>query len=478
VVGLFATVGGFFFFKGGTGFGFAPPAHPKETATRDKPPAVELVPGMPHTIEVPDDVRKSLGIRKGSTELITTVHRPTRTRTMQLPGSTALDPTRLYRIRARFAPARVTEIAQVRDVAASQAAGKTVFRELRTGDRVAKGDLLAVFYSVEVGNKKNDLIDALVQRYLDEQILEKAEKAFRTGALPEVFMLNAQRNVEADRNAERRAVNNLRTWDIPEEEIKACYDEAERLKKLQGKERDLAKIEKNDKWPVVKLVAPDDGVIIDRNVSHSEMIVDSTVNLFQIAKVDRLLVLANAPEDDLPTLQALSPQSRKWTVQTVGIKEEKGLSGPIDEIGYLIDPNQHTAIIKGYIDNPEGRLRAGQFISASVQVPPPDGVVEVPIDAIAEDGQQCVVFVQPDPTKHQYTMRRVIVVQRFDTFAFIRSEPIAEAERLTAEEKELGLQPREPLQAGERILACGVVELKAALTEKEAEPVKEAKAEK
>ena len=35
------------------------------------------------------------------------------------------------------------------------------------------------------------------------------------------------------------------------------------------------------------------------------MVVDNTVNLFQIADVSRLLVIANCPEDALPTLEAL-----------------------------------------------------------------------------------------------------------------------------------------------------------------------------
>src|SRR5262249_26695787 len=147
--------------------------------------------------------------------------------------------------------------------------------------------------------------------------------------------------------------------------------------------------------------------------------------------------LVNVPEDDLPTLQNLQTQDRKWTVQTVGVAAGKGIAGPIDEIGYLIDPNQHTAIIKGHIDNPEGRIRAGQFVSATVNIPPPSGVVEVPISAVAEDGQQCVVFVQTDAKKHHYTMRRVVVTHRFDKTAFIRSDPLPEAERLTSEEKEL-----------------------------------------
>lgn len=450
---------------------------------------VELVAEAPHTLSIPEDVRKSLGITANGLDKVEVARHPTHSREFVLPGSTALDPTRLYRIRARFAPARVVEIAPqlrpdgtpIRDDAASLKEGRTMFRELRTGNTVKKGQLLAVFYSVDVGNKKNDLIDALSQRYLDEEILEKAEKAFRGGALPEIYMLNAQRNVEADRNAERRAVNNLRTWDIPEDEIKACYDEARRISKLNSKERDLARVEKNDLWPVVKLVAPDDGVIIERNVAQQEMVVDGTTNLFQIATVDRMLILANCPEDDLHTLQSLNEEEMRWTLKTVGADPTAGIEGRIDEISYLIDPNQHTGVIKGHIDNPGGKLRAGQFVSAAIQLPPPrekvnggtrDLAVEVPIDAVSEDGQMCVVFVQTDAARHHYTMRRVKLLQRFEKTAFVCCTPVSEKEQPTAEEEKLGMLRIAPLLKGERVLTTAVGELKAVLIDKESQPKK------
>jgi membrane fusion protein, heavy metal efflux system len=312
---------------------------------------------------------------------------------------------------------------------------------------------------------KNNLIDAVCQLQLDEKILEKAEKAFLSGALPEIFMLNAQRNVEADRNAERRAVNTLKTWDIPEADIQAVYNEAREIGKRQGK-RDP---EKEKLWPRVELRAPDDGTVVERNIAQFEMVGDGTVNLFQIAKLDRLLVLANIPEDDLPTLQGLDTSALKWSVRTVGAAAARGIDGPIDEIGTLIDPNQHTAVVKGHIDNPGGRMRGGQFVSATVQIPPAAGVVEVPINAIVEDGRVCVVFVQTDRDKHHYTMRRVQVTQRFDKTAFVRSE--ASDEQLTAEEKELGILPKEPLRIGERVLTSGVGELKAALLDLEESPL-------
>jgi cobalt-zinc-cadmium efflux system membrane fusion protein len=95
-----------------------------------------------------------------------------------------------------------------------------------------------------------------------------------------------------------------------------------------------------------------------------------------------------------------------------------------------------------------------------VNIPPPDDVVEIPTDAIVEDGLQSLVFVQSDPSKHQFTMRRVQVTHRFDSTVFVRRTPIPKEEQLTAIEAEEGLLPKEPVLPGERVLSAGVVELK------------------
>jgi cobalt-zinc-cadmium efflux system membrane fusion protein len=190
-------------------------------------------------------------------------------------------------------------------------------------------------------------------------------------------------------------------------------------------------------------------------------------------------VIANAPEDDLPTLLELPPERRFWTVRTVGAPDKGGIRGPIDDISYLIDINQHTAVVKGHIDNPKLKdrsrdersriLRGGQFISATVELPAPKGVVEVPVSAIVDDGKQCVVFIQPDPSRPLYTMRRVQVTHRFEKTVFIRSRPFDKdkGEDITPEEREEGLLPRQPLRKGERVLTSGVLELKKELEDRE-----------
>jgi cobalt-zinc-cadmium efflux system membrane fusion protein len=451
---------------------------------------VELVKDQPHTLYVSEPVRAALGIRKRGKDQIEVVKTPTATRPLTLYGSTALNPATLVRIRARFAPCEVVRIGQhaIYPGEPDNTSGETEYRELRPGDHVKKGDVLGEYFSVDVGCKKNDLLDALVTYELDQKIYDNMTS--RSTAIPQVTLDMQWSKVQSDRNAINRALNNLIVWNIPQEEIDALHEEAKKISRnkdawfktregrwvrgeKQGKTGHDPDKENENAWGRVTLRAPFDGVIIERNPTVHEIVQDPTTNLFQIAQVNRLLVIANAPEDELPTLNALKPEERLWTVQTVGANSVGGLK--IEEISYLIDPNQHTAVIKGYIDNPKEQIRGGQFVSCTVQIPPPTDVVEVPMDAVVEDGKDAIVFVQPDPAKPCYTMRRVQLTHRFEKTAFVRSKPFAEKERLTAEEKEMGMLPLEPLRPGERLVRTGVGELKAALLDLESRPAKEAK---
>ncbi|HTU92338.1 MAG TPA: efflux RND transporter periplasmic adaptor subunit [Gemmataceae bacterium] len=450
---------------------------------------VALVMGQAHTLFVPKEVRDALGIRKAGREQLEVVKVPTATRPLTLYGSTALNPATEVRIRARFTPCEVVQIGKhpLYPGEPGNKSGQTEERELRWGDRVQKGDVLGVFFSVDVGCKKNDLLDALVQLELDQKIWDNMRKS---AAMPQIALDNQWRNVQQDRNAINRALNTLVAWNIPQEEIDALHDEAKKIssdkeawfktragrwvkKEKQGVTGHDPDKENDNPWAKVTLRAPFDGILIERNVTVHEIVQDPTTNLFRIAQVDRLLVTANTPEDELPTLNALKPEEKVWTVKTVGANSVSGLKGRIDDIGYLIDPNQHTAVVQGYIDNPKEMIRGGQYVSCTVQIPPPKDVVEVPINSVVEDGNYAVVFVQPKPANHYYTMRRIQVTHRFEKTAFIRSKPFAKNERLTAEEKEMGMLPLEPLRPGERILRTGVGELKAALLDLESRPSKD-----
>jgi cobalt-zinc-cadmium efflux system membrane fusion protein len=419
--------------------------------------AWQLCAGQPGAAEAPVLVRGSDGVRlppatAAKLGLGTAEVKPRAAavpRVLRLPGSLAIDPARLVRIRARFAPAVVVEIGSPAEPTGRTRPGKAAPREPRAGDRVKEGDVLAVLISTDVAARKKELYDALIQLRLDEEILAKAEKA--ADSVPEIFILNARRTVEADRGAVARAEKTLKVWGIPEKEIAAVRRQAREAGERKGKpEAAEARKAREDLWGRVTLRAPFDGVIVERNVALHEVVADSTVNLFQIADLKRLLVLANASEGELPDLNALPAGDRWWTVHPGG--DGTGIKGPIEEVGYLIDPGQHTAVLKGRVDNSDGLLRAGQYVTASVALPTTAEAV-LPAAALVEEGGKTFVFVQPDVKKPFFEQRRVLVLRRGGELAHVCA-------RVRPEQERQGYQTVRP---GERVITSAVLELKAIL---------------
>jgi membrane fusion protein, heavy metal efflux system len=117
-------------------------------------------------------------------------------------------------------------------------------------------------------------------------------------------------------------------------------------------------------------------------------------------------------------------------------------------------------------------LRAGQFVTANVELLPPKNVVEVPTSALVEDGKESIVFVQADPGKPIYTMRRVNVTNRFADSVYIRSTPLTKTEERLAGEDGRTVVKTEPLGVGERVITAGALELKTALENKQSAAAK------
>jgi cobalt-zinc-cadmium efflux system membrane fusion protein len=396
---------------------FAPQAGLR--AEERKKAGPQLVPGEPDAVRLPAETVVKFGISTG----VAKPRGAARPGELVLPGSTALDPARLSRVRSRIGPATVVEIAKV------PVDGEIA--EIRAGTVVKKGQLLAVLQSPEVAAKKSELVDALVQLHLDRQVLARAEEG---GSLPEIFILNARRHVQTSTAAANRAETALRAWQIPEATIQALKAYAESVIPPKGK-RDP---EKEKAWPRVEVLAPRDGVVVERNIAADELIVDSMVTLFTIADTSRLLVLVSVPEDDLPALRELPPEKRRWSIRVAG---QAPVDGQIDEIDYLVDPNQHAALVRGAISNAEGRLRAGQFVTAVLPLRGTARELVVPASALVEAGSETFVFVQPDPAKPIYVQRPVTVLRRGNDTAHVRysSKP------------------------DERIVTAGALDLKAAL---------------
>jgi cobalt-zinc-cadmium efflux system membrane fusion protein len=175
----------------------------------------------------------------------------------------------------------------------------------------------------------------------------------------------------------------------------------------------------------------------------------------------------------LPALLALPPEERRWKIHLTANPSFELPEGRITTLG-SIDPNQHTALLIGSVPNPkdprteERPLVAGQFITATVQLPPPPHEVAIPTAALIDGGKESLVLVQPDLAEPRYEVRHVQVVRRTQEIVYLRW--------LSANFLTPGVGPaaaaavqRNEVQPGERVVTSGSLLLLAKLQDLQAQ---------
>jgi cobalt-zinc-cadmium efflux system membrane fusion protein len=411
-------------------------------------------------------------------------------------GTVNYDNDRLFSIRPRFQGELAWVKDDVPDTSGLESTAKR-YRPLRFGDRVRQGELLAVLWSRDLGEKKAALVDALSALRLSKNALTRQAKLFEEGAISLAAYLATERQVQADTNAVLTAERTLRMWKLTDEEIGAIKKEAESILE-QKKVRD-AEQEKN--WARVEVRVPkfcDDPnkelVVVEKNTHLGDMVDPSKdTPLFRVADLSRLQIWVHPPEEYLPLIRErlqkrdasggkdfgegtwLWPQPRDqqprrnptpltWQIR---FQSDPPATPPLElevvQIAPSLEGTTHMPMVIGYLGNPEGKYLIGQFVTATIFMLPPENTVEIPTDALNEVEGQALVFVATDAARREFTLRRVAVVRRFKDVTYVRSVLTPADEKTSAEEVKRGRRQLRPLRPGERVITRGVVELTQAL---------------
>lgn len=376
---------------------------------------------------------------------------------LKLYGSLYLEGSRLVHVQTRF-PGQVVEVGEVQEDDTQST------RSLKPGDQVTKGQVLAKLWSKEVGEKKSDLVDAISKFYLHESVLKRLQ-SLKEGVVPLARLQEAERDFAADKIEIERLKRTLRSWQIQEDELTAIQSEAQRIieesftKDRPGNNAQFStpalkpseQLALDRTWAELDIVAPMAGVILEKNFTVGD-IVDTSHDMFKIADLSRLGVMANVYEEDLPKLVAIRPEDRNWQVELLAEPGLKPREGKFESIGNVLDPMQHTAIVKGWLDNPDGQLRVGQFVTATIDLPNRSGLAIVPVTSLIDEGSRTFVFVAQEPEKTSFARREVQVVRRGAVMAQLQIDPLPGAT----------VDPKSPqLQVGQRVVSSGAIELAA-----------------
>ena len=278
-------------------------------------------------------------------------------------GTVVIDPATVQNIGVR------TTTVERRDLARSvRAVGRIAYDERRVshahtkvqgwveklfvdfvGQRVERGQPLLEIYSPELVATQEELL--LAARYRDVTS-ESPFDDVRAGG-ESLFVASKRR---------------LTLWDVPERDI-------ERLLRSGEVKRTLT------------LYAPASGVITRLGVRKG-MEVTPNSNLYTIADLSQVWVLASVYEYELPWLSL----GQSAEVELSYLPGER-LRGELTYIAPFLDPKTRTAEVRLELDNTSGRLKPEMFGNAVIEGEPRRDVLALPAEAIIRSGLRTIAVV-------------------------------------------------------------------------------------
>jgi cobalt-zinc-cadmium efflux system membrane fusion protein len=258
------------------------------------------------------------------------------------------------------------------------------------GEKVEKGDILAVIHSADFGQFKADFLEIQAKLELTQATFRREKELYEKKISSQAGYLNALNELKAAEAAYAAVDRRLRLFGMETEQIADIKNEKE-----------------NEKFADLVLRAPQSGTIIAQNISAGKM-ADTTEGLYTIADLSNMWVWCDVYEKDLAILHEQFSQDKSLQA-TVRVKafEPAAFNGEVDFVGNVMDEHTRTIKLRVQVKNPEDKLRPGMFADVQIAIPLPERMVAVPHAAVMSDARENFVFQQ---WKNDLWIRRDVAV--------------------------------------------------------------------
>lgn len=142
---------------------------------------------------------------------------------------------------------------------------------------------------------------------------------------------------------------------------------------------------------VVPIIAPLDGIVAARSMVVGQNI-DTTANLVRLINLDRVYIDAQVYESDVRGVAA----GDSVRIHVAALPNHT-FAGKVQWISDEINPDTRTATVRTVLDNPGWLLRTGMFASVSIGSKDTIRAIAVPSDAVMQEGDRQIVYVQVKP---------------------------------------------------------------------------------
>ena len=226
------------------------------------------------------------------------------------------------------------------------------------GDYVRKGQTLAVIRSTEMADYQNQQVSALSDMELARKNALQAKDMYANQLISEKDYIAAQKELQKA-ESELRRINEILS--IYGDETASGYT----------------------------IKSPISGYIVQRNAAEDmEFRADSPDPLFTISNLNRIWVIGNVYESDIPKIKL----GYEADVRTISYPD-RIFKGKIDKIYNVIDPDTKALKIRVDLDNPELMLKPDMFANICVRYDEHIKLICIPSEAIVFDNSKNYVMV-------------------------------------------------------------------------------------
>ena len=280
-----------------------------------------------------------------------------------------------------------TRVAQL----ASKVSGTVWSVEKSLGETVNKGDLLALVDSSEAGNKKAELIQALVQYELDKKTHNRISRLGGSVVPLKQVELAAKAVNESEFRVESAIQTLLNLGLSIDRKMVFAKSSRELQNELNtlGLPKSIRLSTESNKLStnLVPVLAPRQGIIVSRNTVPGE-VVEPDKTIFTVVDTSRMWLHLNVRLEDAERLSI----GQELVFRADGSKNVA--NGHVSWISTEVDPTTRIVRVRGELNNENQLLRNETFGAGEIILRKEDDAIVVPDTAIHWEGCCHVAFVR------------------------------------------------------------------------------------
>lgn len=287
--------------------------------------------------------------------------------TLRVPGRVEVDETRVARV-------------------GSPVTGRVSELEVREGDDVKRGQILATLTSTELSNTQLEFLKAYSHKLVADRAAARAKQLLDADVIGAAELQRRQADAvqaEADQNAA-----------------------ADRLKVLGMSERAVARLAETRRVDSTShIVSSIAGTVIDRKVSPGQ-VVQPADTVYIVADLSEVWIVADVPETIAGSVRA----GQTVEVEIPAIPDRR-IRGVLSFVSVIVNPETRTVRVRMDVPNQEREYKPAMLATVVIQGPPQKKRV-VPAAAVVRDENRDYVFVQTAPDA--FALRQVTLGEEYD----------------------------------------------------------------